>query len=72
MVKITKIKKISFEISNQLYQINYKGDLSDLGNEIGVVLGKYIKKKKIGYQLDSFIDGLKHGISLIDGTHDKK
>jgi len=72
MVKITKIKKISFEISNQLYQINYKGDLSDLGNEIGVVLGKYIKKKKIGYQLDNFIDGLKHGISLIDGTHDKK
>lgn len=66
---MAKIKKISYEISNQLYQINYEGDLSDLGNEIGIVLGKYIKKNKLGYQLDSFINGLKHGSSLTNNSH---
>lgn len=44
-------------------------DLSDLGNEIGISIGKYVNEAKIGYELDSFIAGVKHGVSLIDGTH---
>lgn len=69
MSKITKFKKIKHEISCQLYDIDYDGDLSDLGNEIGVVLGKHIKSSIKGYELDDFIRGIKHGISLSDGTH---
>jgi hypothetical protein len=44
-------------------------DLGDLGNEIGILIGKYTDKDKIGYELDSFIAGIKHGVSLTKGTH---
>jgi len=40
-----------------------------LGNEIGISIGKHINKDKMGYELDSFIAGIKHGVSLVDGTH---
>lgn len=43
-------------------------DLSDLGNEIGIVVGNYISDK-MGYEKDDFIHGIKHGISISDGTH---
>jgi len=56
------------QIIESLNNINYRGDLSDLGNEIGIVIGKYICTD-LGYDLDGFINGLKHGISLTNGTH---
>ena len=42
------------------------GDLSDVGNEIGIVLGRYIDKER---DLKDFIQGLRHGISLTNGEH---
>lgn len=41
-------------------------DISDVGNEIGIAIGKYIKTEE---DKRDFIDGIEHGISLIDGTH---
>jgi hypothetical protein len=55
-----------FEIEERLAQIDYTGDLSDLGNEIGIVIGKYLDKDNT---VEDFIRGLRHGISLADGTH---
>lgn len=51
----------------QLNNIQYPHyDESDLGNEIGIVLGEFLSPE----QIEIFIMGLKHGISLSDGTHD--
>jgi hypothetical protein len=58
--------KIKEEIRFQLDNINYVGDLSDLGNEIGIVIAKYFNDENT---VNDFIHGLKHGISLTDGTH---
>jgi hypothetical protein len=44
-------------------------DLSDLGNEIGLAIGKYVINKNIGFELESFLSGVKHGVSLVNGTH---
>ena len=44
-------------------------DLSDLGNEIVIAIAKHIDESKIGYEMASFMAGIKHGISLVDGTH---
>ena len=44
------------------------GDLSDLGNEIGIVIGQYTNDK-MGYEKDDFVSGIYHGISISDGTH---
>lgn len=43
-------------------------DLSDLGNEIGIVIGQYTNDK-MGYEKGDFIAGIHHGISISDGTH---
>jgi hypothetical protein len=50
-----------------LDNVNYdNGDVSDVGNEIGIVLGDFIHTES---ELQDFITGLKHGISLTNGTH---
>lgn len=57
------------EIINELKSLDYlKGDLSDLGNDIGFVVGKYLSKDS-GFDKDSFLQGIKHGLSISDGTH---
>ena len=59
-------KKILKEISENLNNVAYEyGDYSDIGNEVGFVLGKTITKD----ELEDFFAGLRHGISLSDGTH---
>jgi hypothetical protein len=61
-----EFKKIKEEIKTQLDTANYAGDLSDLGNEIGIVIAKHFDEDNT---VNDFITGLKHGISLTDGTH---
>ncbi len=64
-----KFKEVIKDLKEQLNKINYSGgDLSDVGNEIGLVIGKYLKEE-LGYEKEDFIGGLNHGFSLIDGTH---
>ena len=61
-----KFNVAKFEIEERLAQIDYTGDLSDLGNEIGIVIGKYLDKDN---SVEDFIRGLRHGVSLADDTH---
>jgi hypothetical protein len=59
-------------IANQLKEkavnTKYEGDISDLGNEIGYVVGLCIDDMNDA-QIKDFIHGLRHGISLTNGTH---
>lgn len=59
------------DLISHLYHVKLPcgSDLSDIGNEIGIALGKLVKEDKLGYELDSLIAGIRHGISLVDGTH---
>jgi len=63
-----KIIDMVEKMVDRLNDINYNLDLNDVGNEIGTVIGEYIDGT-MGYTKDVFIDGLNHGISLVDGTH---
>ena len=67
--KITE--NIIFDIFKRLVEFDESNvDLSDIGNEIGIAVGENILNvKKLGFDVDSFINGFKHGISLTDGTH---
>lgn len=68
MNKYDTIKK---SIIKTLQEDKIKGemcDLSDIGNLIGMSIGPFISEE-LGYEKDAFIHGVKHGISLIDGTH---
>jgi hypothetical protein len=54
-------------IKTQLDKVNYdNGDVSDVGNEIGIVLGDFITTES---ELQDFITGIRHGMSLTNGTH---
>lgn len=44
------------------------GDLSDLGNEVGLALGKMLEKMS-GEEMRTFVMGFNHGVSLTNGTH---
>jgi hypothetical protein len=58
---------VIYRVKTQLESINYSnGDISDIGNEIGIALGQYLSTDE---ELNDFITGLKHGISLTNGTH---
>ena len=48
--------------------ISYDGDIADFGNEVGYALGNVITNMTES-QISDFISGLRHGISLTNGTH---
>ena len=50
-------------------KIHPQGDLSDLGNEIGKIIGAHIDNQEIGYELDDLLAGIEHGVSLTEKTH---
>jgi hypothetical protein len=59
------ITNICNEISNTLKNLPYDtGDLSDIGNEIGIIIGKHLSKEEMGFDLESFQAGIKHGLDL--------
>jgi len=64
---MTEFEKIMDKLSISLGNVSYRnGDISDVGNEIGVTIGEYLSTEE---ELNDFISGLKHGISLKNGTH---
>ena len=64
---MNEFEKIMDKLSISLGNVSYRnGDISDVGNEIGVTIGEYLSTEK---KLNDFISGLKHGISLKNGTH---
>ena len=55
------------QIREHMKKVSYdNGDLSDVGNEIGIVLGNYIETEQ---DFKDLVHGLRHGISLTNGTH---
>jgi hypothetical protein len=57
------------EIFNEIKNIdNSNGDLNELGNRIGLIVGKYISDE-FGFEEEDFISGIEHGISVSNGTH---
>ena len=60
-------RDIVYDIKTQFDNIDYdtkQCDIGDVGNEIGIALGKYIEDGKVGFEHSSFINGIKHGIKL--------
>jgi len=64
-----KCKQIISELIVDLQNYQYHGDLADIGDVIGRIVGKYINEKDFGYEYETFIAGLQHGISIANGTH---
>jgi hypothetical protein len=63
------IDYIKEEIIKALNESKYDGDLSDIGNIIGMTVAKFFAEESMGFEKVDFLAGIKHGISLIDGTH---
>ena len=64
---MNEFEKIMDKLSISLGNVSYRnGDISDVGNEMGVTIGEYLSTEE---KLNDFISGLKHGISLKNGTH---
>jgi hypothetical protein len=64
---VTEFKEIIDGLIQSLESIQYSnGDISDVGNEIGIAIGEHLSTEQ---SLNDFISGLKHGISLKNGTH---
>jgi hypothetical protein len=68
MEREINFKEINSNISNHLQLIQYIGDLSDIGNEVGIAIGNSLENMNSD-EIDLFIAGFKHGVSLTNGTH---
>jgi hypothetical protein len=68
MEREINFKEINSNISNHLQLIQYIGDLSDIGNEIGISIGNSLVNMNKD-EIDLFITGFRHGVSLTNGTH---
>lgn len=56
-------------VSSKLNIVTYNnGDISDLGNEIGIAVGNHIKGMTAS-EISQFISGFRHGVSLTNNTH---
>ena len=64
----TKLNYIANSLKENVTRLNYIGDISDLGNEIGVVVGSAFKEMT-DEEISDFITGFQHGVSLTNGTH---
>jgi hypothetical protein len=57
---VTDFKEIIEGLIQSLESIQYSnGDISDVGNEIGIAIGEHLSTEQ---GLNDFISGLKHGI----------
>ena len=43
-------------------------DMSDVGNTVGAAIAQHFQNQE--EDIEDFLTGLRHGISIIDGTHD--
>jgi hypothetical protein len=64
----TLMCQVALSLSERAIEVKYYGDISDLGNEIGFTLGNIIKDMTEQETID-FIHGIRHGVSLTNGTH---
>jgi len=65
----TNIRKTMAQISVKLLKVTYdNGDISDIGNEIGIAVGEALENLTES-EVAQFIFGFKHGVSLTNGTH---
>jgi len=65
--EISEFKKIRESIIRQLKNVIYdNGDVSDVGNEIGIAIAKHLNENQ---NVEDFMHGVRHGVSLIDGSH---
>ena len=69
MKREINFRKTILGISTKLPGIPYdNGDISDIGNEIGIAIGSFIEDMT-EEEIDDFISGFRHGVSLTNGTH---
>ena len=62
-------RKTITDICVKLPAIPYdNGDISDIGNEIGLAVGYHIENMT-QEEINDLISGIRHGISLTNGTH---
>lgn len=64
---MSNFEKMKDAIKEQLEAIYFEGDLSDIGNAVGIVIGRYITKES-GFEKSDFLAGLDHGISMTGST----
>ena len=56
------------DLKERQKDVNYMGDLADMGNEIGISIG-HLYPELSQMEIEDFLTGIKHGISLTNGTH---
>ena len=64
----TKLNYIANTLKEAVNRMEYTGDMSDLGNEIGITVGNAYENMT-EENINDFISGFRHGVSLTNGTH---
>jgi len=62
------IRRLSVILAERVGTLSYTGDMSDLGNEIGIAVGTMLPGITEDETWD-LIAGVRHGLSLTNNTH---
>ena len=63
-----KLLEIANQLTDRANNTEYEGDIDDIGNTIGIIVGN-LHPNMTKEDTEDFIFGIKHGISLTNGTH---
>jgi len=62
--EVQGIKEVLLKKDDGVFIGDIVGDLSDIGNNIGIAIGRHIDDKLPGFDKDSFLHGINHGIDI--------
>lgn len=78
--RMTKVERVINQIKSIADPVYLNGPLSDLAGKIGSIIAEELPPLKLdefddavdkfGDDYKSLVDGFKHGVSLVDGTHE--
>jgi len=62
------LQTMSDLLKKRTNDLKYEGDISDFGNEVGIIVGEIFENMS-ETEISDFLNGFRHGVSLTNGSH---
>jgi len=67
---LSKPDDVTKALSVEENKFDFKSDLTDLGNEVAMIVSKYFDEERQGYSKEDFMRGLESGFLSVGGNEE--